>query len=634
MGPRTGVGSNAAGEPAGASKTGQPSARSLSRPDGRADGTGGTGGTGGAGGQASGPATIRARMSTEDSGWLYRRLGRNWRTLLIGGAAGLVAGAIVGGIIASTATMTYTSTSRMLITPQAGNPYVSDSAQNAENRDAALRTEAELVTSTPVADGVHKRLGPTTEPGDLAARTTVRSGEPAAVLTIEHTASTPSAAAAGARAFADTYLAYRAQRTSGELAARLKAAYAEQTPQLVGYRSAAIALSRTKSPATRKVRMAELQAALGKVRKTQATISALKKPTVDPGQLVSAGGPAVAKGVGPAPFWLGGMALGLLVGLAFATRRATRVGQINEPSDVRRAGLTVLGPMVGGIDRPSTILRPGSGLRSVWRNAMAPIGDTDRSRRAMVISSAPDAPTTLLISGVGRGAGPDALTSAVWLAVSLARADRRVLVIDTTRGIITNGLAEPVGPGLSDVLLHGADPGELIGEPQPGLGFLSTGGQPDESAERFASPRFAEVLAEAKRRYDYVVLATSDIFGPDSLALIRQTDAVILGATTRLTRRDELLAARDEIEVCGGLLQGVLMTAYDRRTAGKPNGSRTRRPAYNPGNEPVVIDARVPAQPGPALGGPIAEGTPARQPTPPAKDRLVEDPTPLRVGRF
>jgi protein-tyrosine kinase len=164
--------------------------------------------------------------------------------------------------------------------------------------------------------------------------------------------------------------------------------------------------------------------------------------------------------------------------------------------------------------------------------------------------------------------GDGKTTAAVNLAGALAQArDTRVLLIDADlrRPAIAARLAlEDTERGLVDAIRYTSlDLSHFVRQRLPfNLWVLPSGPRMASPYELLKSPRFGELLAEARKEYDYVVLDTPPLVPvPDCQVLARHVDAFILVVAAHRTPRkvvDDALAA-----VSGAPVFGVIFNRDD-----------------------------------------------------------------------
>jgi capsular exopolysaccharide synthesis family protein len=162
------------------------------------------------------------------------------------------------------------------------------------------------------------------------------------------------------------------------------------------------------------------------------------------------------------------------------------------------------------------------------------------------------------ISSPGDGDGKT--TTAINLAGALAQAPTaRVLLIDADlrRSTVLGRLGEPDRSGLVDAVLKPAlsldDVVQVL--PDLNLSVLPAGQRADKPYETLKSPRIPELLGEARRRYDYVILDTPPIVPvPDCRILEKLVDGVVLVVGANWTPRrmvEEALTLLDSTKLVG-----------------------------------------------------------------------------------
>ncbi|WP_163511447.1 CpsD/CapB family tyrosine-protein kinase [Fodinicola acaciae] len=496
-------------------------------------------------------------------GWIWPRLRRSWLPLVL--VFVVVAGGVaVVGVVRPASRV---ATASVLINPLDGNPYSTGSrGQNLTN----LQTESQLVTSDAVVAIAKRTIGTDEDFPALAAKVSVDTPSNTQVLEISFAARTTPAAVAGANAFAKAYLATRAQRADANAASQLALYTAEANKIRAAMTSTGADLANTSATSPRgQVLTQQLTVYASQLAKVQATISDLRTSQPEPGQVITPAADATG-GLGLPVYLLAGLLLGLLAAAFLAGWLAFSDDRVYVPADLSRAGFTALGDAapLSTVDAPTT--------------------DADRSRRVMVSVGA-TAPATLLVV--------DAAVAAARLAISFAKADNSVILIDAARGALTEALDEPAIPGLSEVLVRKREAVKLLRRPRPRLAFLASGADPDAAADRFQSDRWSAQLALLAQHADYVVLSAS---ATDSLALASSSSAAILCATAGQTRVRDLRATADELERCGGSVLGVFLTAGEAVSDCHPAAESEQEQSISPAqSESDRVDVAAAERPSP-----------------------------------
>jgi Mrp family chromosome partitioning ATPase/uncharacterized protein involved in exopolysaccharide biosynthesis len=172
----------------------------------------------------------------------------------------------------------------------------------------------------------------------------------------------------------------------------------------------------------------------------------------------------------------------------------------------------------------------------------------------------------ILVAGPTAGVG--ATTAVQNLAVSLARQDERVLVIDA-RPHLTPGIALWAGsdpePGLALALASEGAVAETI---RPtgveGVSLLTRGGA-DMETDSLASERMARLLREASAAYTVILTLASPVQeGVEAELLAHNMDASALVLRSRFTRRADARRAAERLAASGKPVAGVLLNRVSR----------------------------------------------------------------------
>ncbi|PYN29721.1 MAG: hypothetical protein DMD98_20695 [Candidatus Rokuibacteriota bacterium] len=154
--------------------------------------------------------------------------------------------------------------------------------------------------------------------------------------------------------------------------------------------------------------------------------------------------------------------------------------------------------------------------------------------------------TELSVIGVS---SPDAAdgktTTAINLAGALAQAaDARVLLVDADlRGANLAahlGLDDHAAPGLVDAILNAKLTLEAVVQVRPhlNLSVLTAGRRASAPYEVLKSPRVGELLAEARTKYDYVIVDTPPLVSvPDSRVIEKWVDGFLIVVAANRTPR-------------------------------------------------------------------------------------------------
>jgi capsular exopolysaccharide synthesis family protein len=156
-------------------------------------------------------------------------------------------------------------------------------------------------------------------------------------------------------------------------------------------------------------------------------------------------------------------------------------------------------------------------------------------------------------------------TTAINLAGALAQAtDARVLLIDgdLRRPAVATRLGLDDHPGFADAILDPELSLEAVARARPtlNLSVVPAGRLPSAPYEVLKSARVGELIAEARRRYDYIILDTAPLVSvPDCRVIEKWVDGFLLVVTAHRTARkllEEALHITEPAKVVGLVFNG------------------------------------------------------------------------------
>lgn len=282
------------------------------------------------------------------------------------------------------------------------------------------------------------------------------------------------------------------------------------------------------------------------------------------------------------------IALAALFGLGLGVVAAFILEALDEtlatPDDAEgKLGVPVLG-VVPLLEKGQTTAEALANVRSGFSEAYYSL------RTALQFSTPDGAPGSLLITSARPAEGKS--TTAYAIALSLARVGRRVLLVD---GDLRNpSMHRVVGVendrGMSNLLSGSADLESVVLRTSlDNLFFVPCGPLPPNPAELWGGDRLRQILIEARKNFDHVVIDGPPVLGfADSPLLASAVGGVVFVVESRGTRRGQARGALRRLRVGHANLLGAVLTkfstkstsyggydyAYDYHYGAEPGGPR------------------------------------------------------------
>ncbi|GAA4018924.1 exopolysaccharide regulatory tyrosine autokinase VpsO [Sphingomonas swuensis] len=269
-----------------------------------------------------------------------------------------------------------------------------------------------------------------------------------------------------------------------------------------------------------------------------------------------------------APIWprpalnmaLAGLAgIVLALGAAFARQRMDQ--KVHGPSDAER---DLQAPLLGVV--------PAIGRGEDLQTALdSPRSAVTEAHHAICLALGPIAEIgdhgVILLTSTGPGEGKS--TTALKLAIHSAGAGQKVLLIDgdMRRGSLHRLLGRPSAPGLANLVSRDSDEelGPLLHRCEPqGIWLLTRGRSNRNPAELLSGDRFAAILAEARVRFDVVIIDGPPVLGlADAPRLGGLADATIFLVEANHTSKDHARMALRRLAEAGATRIGLVIAKYD-----------------------------------------------------------------------
>ncbi len=285
------------------------------------------------------------------------------------------------------------------------------------------------------------------------------------------------------------------------------------------------------------------------------------------------------------------LAGGLFIGLGLALLVDWRDQRLRSAEEIK-AALGV--PMLGTVPAMAGGVAPNiRGLKSHLDPA-SEAARAYRSLRTNAYFALPDTARTILVTSPSSGDGKSTLVSN--LAISMAQAGRRVLIIDANcRFPVQHKIfALSTSGGLAGVLAGRATLEQaIVPTGIENLDLLPCGATPADPADLLNNQDFSDLLGDLASRYDYVLLDSPAITAAaDARIASAWCDATLLVLHAERTERRLAQLARDALVAVGANLVGVVVNAVDGHSR-KHNfaidfdTADEHQPAYDP--QPLVV---------------------------------------------
>lgn len=162
---------------------------------------------------------------------------------------------------------------------------------------------------------------------------------------------------------------------------------------------------------------------------------------------------------------------------------------------------------------------------------------------------------------------------AVNLAVTLAEDGKRVILLDCDfrKGILHRFLQIPRQiPGITSVLCGEAFLKDTILHfDELGFDVITSGTIPPNPTELLGSEKMGRLLSQLAQQYDYVLCDTPPVNAlTDTSVLSKYVDGAILVVSHNQVTRENVLAAKEQLENTDTKIFGVVLNMFDPRRTG------------------------------------------------------------------
>lgn len=178
-------------------------------------------------------------------------------------------------------------------------------------------------------------------------------------------------------------------------------------------------------------------------------------------------------------------------------------------------------------------------------------------------------PRVIVVTSSGPGEGKS--TTCTNLGVVLAQAGKNTVILDCDlrRPQVHNIFGLRNLRGVTDVLTGEADLSTVFQEPLTGLKVATAGSLPPNPTELVGSSRFAEVVGQARKTFDYVLIdapPVETVSDPSVIAV--QADGAFLVLDAQNTRKGALRRSVRSLKTVGVNVLGTVMNNVDGSEGG------------------------------------------------------------------
>jgi capsular exopolysaccharide synthesis family protein len=463
-----------------------------------------------------------------------RVIARRWRLI----AACIAVAVVVAIVWTMTQTPIYTATTEMLVKSPLGTATVGTLTPTPLN----IENEQQIVDSLKVAE-----LASPDVPGGMDAVTLLKHVDVTAVkdadvLQVHFEDTDPQVAQAGAEGFANAYLQYSHDTAQGIIDGQA-APYKDQ-------------LAASTNPAQR--------------AQVQARIQQIESTPIDPGQiLLNASLPTSPTSPNLLLNLLLAAIVGAFVGLIVAFIRERMDDRLRGRTDLET---TIGAPVITMIPEVPSWRDKESAHLVTLQAPRSPAAEAYRTLRTSILVAAAEKgyKTLMVVSAI---AGEGKSTTAANLAVVLAQADKRVVLIsaDLRRPRLNDFFGLPANDrGLSEVLEGDRKAWEALRSGKvDNLWVMASGKVSDQPTELLQSETMRELLANQREVVDFIIVDCPPVLAvADALVVAPMADAILYVANEQSTPRGAVIAARAQLDQVGANILGSVLNNVESKGTG------------------------------------------------------------------
>ncbi len=205
------------------------------------------------------------------------------------------------------------------------------------------------------------------------------------------------------------------------------------------------------------------------------------------------------------------------------------------------------------------------------------------ARTNLIFSLAALESNCVAVTSWSKGEGKS--TATVNLAISFSKTGKRILLIDTDlrRPNLHNLLKLKNNTGVSDVIGQFGDFQSAVHrEVISCLDVLTSGAIPPNPSELLGSPYFSQLVEEAKKEYDYVIMDTPPLgVVTDTLLLKDLVGGYVMVVRERVTTHGDVERALQNVKLADTRVLGFLKVGCEMRSRGYRRKYKYKNYGYN-----------------------------------------------------
>jgi capsular exopolysaccharide synthesis family protein len=276
-------------------------------------------------------------------------------------------------------------------------------------------------------------------------------------------------------------------------------------------------------------------------------------------------------------FVVAGAMLGFLLGLVLAFVLEGLSGRVRDTKEVERdLGTPVLGSV--------PMIRDGKGMLVSRDDPANAAAEAFRMLRSALLYRAQDDTRVIMVTSGGIGDGKS--TTAANLAVTLAQADKKVILVsaDLRRPSLHEYFDVATDKGLAQALSNGGHP-PVVATGVENLALIPSGPPVEASAHLFETNAFPAMIRTCREQADFVIVDAPPLAISDPLLMAPYMDGVMLVIDASQATRGGLERIRDMLGRIGFTPFGAVLNRQRNSEADyragdhyryQPSGSSTR----------------------------------------------------------